>query len=274
MKRQSRSRFDLICSKCREEWPQEKGRADVAQISLDRAFGLKSHCAQLHSTMSILSSIHQVLASSRSPAVNLRSPAHRMPKILAAAACLVLTLGFIGCETTISTKLPPVSASQGPIILSPGDVVKVNFPGQPDYSQSQKIGTDGRINLPLVGEVAAAGNSVSQLQQKLAALYRSQLSNSEVIVTLESRVVMVVIAGAVQKPSKYIFDRPTTIFQAVMEAGGPDQFGTLAKVKLTRLVNGQQRTEVLDLRPILQGHPTNAVYVQPGDVIVVGENAF
>jgi len=183
-------------------------------------------------------------------------------------------LGFIGCETTISTKLPNAPVSQSPIVLSAGDVVKVTFPGQPDYTQSLKIGTDGRINLPLVGEVTAAGNTVSQLQQKLAAIYRSQLSNSEVIVTLESRVVMVVIAGAVQKPAKYTFDRPTTIFQAVMEAGGPDQYGNLAKVKLTRLVNGQQQTEVLDLRPILQGQLTNAVYVQPGDVIVVGEKAF
>ncbi len=57
-----------------------------------------------------------------------------------------------------------------------------------------------------------------------------------------------------------------------MEAGGPDQFGTLAKVNLTRLINGQQQTEVLDLRPILHGQSVRPMYVQSGDVIVVGES--
>jgi len=273
MKGQRETQFDTVCRKRPEEWNPATGPMEIAQISLDKPLGLKSQCEQLNSAMSFLPSMDQLLAFSRFFNLDRYSRSHRMRNILA-GAFLVLSLSLSACETTVSTKLPNVSVSQSPIVLSPGDVVKVTFPGQPDYSQSQKIGTDGRINLPLVGEVTASGNTVSQLQQKLAGLYRSQLSNSEVIVTLESRVVMVVIAGAVQKPAKYTFDRPTTIFQAVMEAGGPDQFGTLAKVKLTRLVNGQQQTEVLDLRPILQGHPTNAVYVQPGDVIVVGENPF
>ncbi|HTG43199.1 MAG TPA: SLBB domain-containing protein, partial [Verrucomicrobiae bacterium] len=78
----------------------------------------------------------------------------------------------------------------------------------------------------------------------------------------------------VKKPAKYSFDRPTTILQAVMEAGGVDQFGTLSKVSIVRLVNGQQRTQVFDLRPILQGQPTRPVYVRAGDVVLVGESTF
>lgn len=178
------------------------------------------------------------------------------------------------CENTVSTRLSDSPAGQTPVILAPGDVVKLTFPDQPDYDQSQKIQLDGKINLPIIGEVRAAGQTVSGLQRKLKALYEPELQNAEVSVSLDSGVVPVVIAGAVQKPAKYFFDRPTTVYQAVMEAGGPDQFGTLAKVKMTRVVGGQQQTEVLDLRPVAQGQPTKARYVQAGDVIVVGESMF
>ncbi len=197
-------------------------------------------------------------------------------KSSASLAGLTAFLGMLllaGCETTVSTRLPGDTV-EVPVVLAPGDVVKVSFPNQPDYTQSQKIEADGNINLPIIGPVHAAGETVTSLQRKLEGRYQPELQNTQVVVTLDSKLIPVVIAGAVQKPAKYVFDRPTTIFQAVMEAGGPDQFGTLAKVKLTRLVNNQQRTEVLDLRPIAHGQAVAPRYVRAGDVIVVGESAF
>jgi len=160
------------------------------------------------------------------------------------------------------------------MILSPGDVVRITFPGANELTQSQRIQTDGRINLPLIGEVDAAGRTIPDLQQRLEALYKPQLRNTAVVVTLESSVTPVVIGGAVNKPGKYLFDRPTTVLQAIMEAGGTSQFGTLGKVRMIRLINGQQRIQVLDLRPILRGHPMQPVYVHAGDVVMVGESAF
>ncbi len=193
----------------------------------------------------------------------------------AVRACLVLLiLAFAGCATTVSTKLPEEPSAGAPVILSPGDVVKVSFPGTTELSQTQTIQADGKINLPFIGEVAAAGRTIGDLQRRLEALYKPQLQNATVVITLESSVTPVVIGGAVKKPGKYAFDRPTTVLQAVMEAGGIDQFGTFGKVSVIRLVNGQQRTEVLDLRPILQGRPTRPMYVHAGDIIMVGESAF
>lgn len=186
----------------------------------------------------------------------------------------MVVLGLAGCESTISTSLPPASSRGAAVVLTAGDVVKVNFPGEPDFNQAQKIQTDGKINLPLIGEVTAAGRTIASLQSTLQALYHDQLQNPAVVVTLDSSVTPVILAGAVHKPAKYLFDRPTTIFQAIMEAGGPDEFGTLARVNVTRIVGGQQRTEVLDLRPIVQGHAVAPIYVQAGDVIVVGESRF
>lgn len=196
------------------------------------------------------------------------------PAVLKLAfACLALFL-FVSCETTVSTKLPEGDVVHGPVTLTPGDVVKLTFPGAPELNQSQKIETDGKINLPMVGEVDAGGRTLSDLQQRVEVLYRSQLQNTTVSVTLESSVTPVTIGGAVSRPGKYQFDRPTTVLQAIMEAGGADKFGTLGRVSIIRLVNGQQRTEVLDLRPILQGQPTRPVYVRAGDIVLIGESRF
>ncbi len=188
-------------------------------------------------------------------------------------AGLVL-LSLVGCETTISTKLPEGDAVRGPVTLTPGDVVKLTFPGATELNQSQKIQADGKINLPMVGEVNAGGRTLSDLQQQLEVLYRPQLQNTTVVVTLESSATVVVLGGSVTKPGKYMFDRPTTILQAIMEAGGPDRFGTLGRVSVIRLVNGQQRTEVVDLQPILRGSPTRPFYVRTGDIVLVGESRF
>lgn len=186
----------------------------------------------------------------------------------------LILFAFPGCETTVSTNFPEDASARTPITLSPGDVLKISFPGTTELTQTQKIQTDGKINLPFIGEVQAAGRTIGELQNNLVALYKPQLQNTTVVVTLESSVTPVVIGGAVKKAGKYAFDRPTTVLQAIMEAGGIDQFGTLGKVSVIRLINGQQRTQLVDLRPILQGQPVKPMYVHGGDIILVGESAF
>ncbi|MGI8959983.1 MAG: polysaccharide biosynthesis/export family protein [Bryobacteraceae bacterium] len=196
-----------------------------------------------------------------------------MIRWLAVAAFAVFALDFQSCQTTVSTPFPEPLAS-GPVTLTAGDVVKLSFPGAPDLNQSQKIQTDGKINLSLIGEVTAAGRTVGELQATLTALYGPQLQNTTVVVTLESSVTPVVIGGAVNKPGKYLFDRPTTLLQAIYEAGGADQFGNLGQVSVIRVINGQQRTQVVDLKPVLRGQPVRPIYVQAGDTVIIGESRF
>lgn len=191
-----------------------------------------------------------------------------------ASLLFLLLLVLVGCQTTVSTRFPEQPLAQTAVTLSPGDVVKLTFPGATDLNQSQTIQGDGKINLSLIGEVDAGGRTIADLQQRLEVLYKPQLQNTTVTVTLESSVTPVVVGGAVKKPAKYTFDRPTTVLQAIMEAGGADEFGTLGRVSIIRLVNGQQRTQVFDLRPILHGQPTRPVYVRAGDVVLVAESAF
>ena len=176
---------------------------------------------------------------------------------------------FTGCQGTAPQRMPVVAET--PNYLNPGDEVKITFPAAPELNQTQKIGADGSLSLPLVGEVHAAGQSPSGLQSQLANLYKTQLQDSEVNVTLETRALPVVVSGAVQKPGKIVFERPATVLEAIMEAGGFTPEADLKRVSIIRIAKGKHYAETVDMRPILRGTPTPAVYVSSGDVIYVPE---
>lgn len=186
----------------------------------------------------------------------------------------VALLSCGGCRTSSEVPLVDQPAATTPVKLSPGDTIKLTFSGAAELNQSQKIRTDGKVSLPVVGEVTAAGKTLVDFQNELVRLYKPQLRNSEVLVTLESGVVTVVVSGYVGKPGKFSFDRPTTIFQAIMEAGGVTEYGNLRKVHLIRVTNGEQQTQVVDLSSTLGGKKTRAFFVRDGDVIYVPQSLF
>ena len=183
-------------------------------------------------------------------------------------ASIVLLL-CTGCQGP--QKMPQQLTSRTPSYLVAGDTVRISFPAAPELNQTQKISADGSLSLPLIGEVAASGKTVGELQVELARLYKPQLQDNEVLVTLDTRAVPVVVSGAVQKPGKIIFERPATVLEAIMEAGGFTPEADLKKVSLIRIVKGEHETQIVDLRPVLKGKPTPAIYCSGGDVIYVPE---
>jgi protein involved in polysaccharide export with SLBB domain len=183
-------------------------------------------------------------------------------------AVLVLLL-CAGCQGP--KKAPLKLTSQTPSYLVAGDVVKISFPAAPELNQTQKIGADGTLSLPLIGEVAVAGKTVGQVQADLARLYKPQLQDNEVLVSLDTRAVPVVVSGAVQKPGKIVFERPATVLEAIMEAGGFTPVADLKKVSLIRIVKGEHESQIVDLRNVLKGKPIPAIYCSGGDVIFVPE---
>jgi len=182
----------------------------------------------------------------------------------------LFSLLLIGCQSSNPTSytLPP---AQAPSALTVGDVVKITYPVAPELNQSQKIGTEGTLSLPMIGQVHAAGKTPAAFQSELASLYKSLLQDYEDVVTVESRATPVVVSGAVQKPGKIVFERPATVLEAIMEAGGFTPEADMRKVTVIRIVKGKHQTQVFDLRPILKGNATVATYVSGGDVIYVPE---
>ena len=204
-------------------------------------------------------------------------PAHRKCA-LSPSSCLFALLVFAalacgGCQTS----LPPLPNPPGPktaVRLLPGDTIKVSYSDESVPDQTQKIRRDGKVSLPLLGELTAAGKRVADFQDELVSRYEEQLEKGEVLVTLESGPANVIVSGFANKPGKLSFDRPTTVYQAIMEAGGVSDYGSLSNIHLTRMIHGAQRTETINLRPTIHGYPTEPKYVQDGDVIYVSRSWF
>ena len=189
------------------------------------------------------------------------------------ALMAIAALACAGCQT----KWPPLPYPPGPhtaVRLSPGDTIKIAFAENADLDQTQKIRRDGKISLPLIGEVQAGGKRVMDFQNQLINSYDQHLDNPDVLVTLENSPATVIISGFAGNPGKVEFDRPTTVYQAIMQSGGVSDYGSLTNIHLTRIINGVQRTESLNLKPSIRGQPLQPEYVQDGDVIYIGRSWF
>jgi polysaccharide biosynthesis/export protein len=207
--------------------------------------------------------------------MKLSSNRHRVNFLPSIAIAVCVACLSAGCQSGTGTaNLSSQAAPPTRVTLAPGDVIRLTFSGATELNQSQKIRADGKLSLPLIGEFDAAGKTVVALQNDLSQAYKSQLKNSDVIVTLESAPATVVISGAVAKPDKLAFDKPTTVLQAIMQAGGATTFGNMKAVRLIRMVKGVQQSQVLDLTPVLRGEPTTPFYVRDGDVIYVPQSIF
>ena len=201
----------------------------------------------------------------------------RRTSALAAGMAVIAALFSIGCQSAGPYPKDAMIPSR-PVTLAPGDIVRLTFAGAPEWNQSQTIRADGKLSLPQIGEVKAAGKLVPQFQSQLEALYEPELTNNDVLVTLENGVMSVYVSGAVNKPGKLSFNRPTTVLQSIAEAGGMTMFGSLKRVRVVRLERGQHHAYNLDLRSAMKGAimppATGPFYIRDGDVISVPQSAF
>lgn len=152
--------------------------------------------------------------------------------------------------------------------LSGGDVIKITYPGAPELNLSQKIRGDGKISLPMIGDVVAGGKELTKFQSELTGLYKPHLQNPMVIVSMETTAAAVYVSGRVNSPTKVVLDRPMTALEAVMEAGGFNDFAHPERTVVVRNENGVHKRYNLNLTKVLSGE-TPAFYLKPYDVVYV-----
>lgn len=191
--------------------------------------------------------------------------------VLGAATGLALVLGT-GCEAP-----PPIPSgaaeSHAELTLREGDVVKVSFPGAPNLDVApQPVRRDGKITMPIIGEVAAAGLTPIELQDQLVKQLSGQLQSKEVVVTVVASSFSVFVDGSVLRPGKIQTDHPITALAAIMEAGGFDyQHADTGHVLIIRHKSGAAGYDyiTLDLKQVLDGQKADLFYLSPDDVVHV-----
>lgn len=150
-------------------------------------------------------------------------------------------------------------------ILGPEDVVQVDVLGRTDFNARSKVGTDGKIQLPLLGAVQAADRTVLQLRDEIrVALQKGGFFTQPIvevqIASYASRYVTVL--GAVGTPGLIPVDRPYRLSEILARVGGVRESG--ADYLTVRTKTGERNYAIKDLAT---GNESQDVFVQPGDKI-------
>jgi polysaccharide biosynthesis/export protein len=196
---------------------------------------------------------------------------------IAFAFSLLLLVGTPGCSTPQYQDfgdIKPSAPASGSILLKEGDVLRITFPGTPNLNGSPiyTIRRDGRITLPLVGELNAAGKTPVDLQKELVVLYANLLVMKEVNVSVEASSFSVYVTGAVLRPGKVDSNHPMSALEAIMEAGGFDyNKANLKAVTVSRTVGGRVQHYTLNLKSVLAGQTSEVFYLKPSDIVFVPE---
>ena len=158
-------------------------------------------------------------------------------------SALFAAFASVGCSDTGPAPMIPAEAyvSKPSGTLAAGDEISVSFSGAPELNTKQKIQPNGKVSLPTVGDVTAAGRTINSLQESLTSLYQAHLQDPTVVVSLESAAAGVYVSGEVLRPGKIPLDRPMTALEAVMEAGGFTKFANPKQVIVVRNQKGQQQ---------------------------------
>ena len=166
---------------------------------------------------------------------------------------------------------PPTNTQNGQEQpLAPNDVLEIDVFQADSLDRTVQIDAAGRINLPLIGAVDAAGKSVRTLEQEIEAAYgRNYLQNPDVTIFLkESFGQRVTIDGEVAKAGVYPVSSSSTLLETIALAGGFRAIADQSKVYVYRDIGGQKLVANFDVNAIRTGkRPNPRIY--GGDVIIV-----
>lgn len=216
------------------------------------------------------------VAFGTAPATRGQRPGGICRRGLGALVGLGALLGLTACNSPRLAPLPPeVQRPYARAELREGDVIRITFPGAPSLNSTQQVRQDGKITLDQVGEIAVAGMTPAALEAEILRLYDQRLVTKQVMVTIESAAYPVYVSGAVLRPGKILANRPLTVVEAIMEAGGFDENRAKSTaVVVTRDVDGVTKSYQLDVKAMIRGKSTTRFYVRPNDVIYVPSLAW
>ena len=156
-------------------------------------------------------------------------------------------------------------------VIGPQDVLDINVWNQKNISRTVPVRPDGKISLPLLDDVVAAGLTPEQLGEKITRDLRKYLENPQVTVivtAINSRRIFIV--GEVGRAGVFPMLPNMTVLQALSEAGGFSPFAKLSGIYVMRNENGHQVKFPFNYKKVIKGEqPQEDLVLQPGDTIVV-----
>jgi polysaccharide biosynthesis/export protein len=175
----------------------------------------------------------------------------------------------VSSPVTQPTQSTP--AAESDYILGPEDVIEVAVWKEPDLSKTVTVRPDGKLSLPLVGDLQAAGLTAIQLKETIKQALTDYVEDASVSVTVQQiNSLKIFIQGEVNQPGVYDLKSNFTVLQAVSLAGGFSQWAKKDRIVIFRK-EGERVTSIpVNYDKIISGeNQTQNVLLKRGDTIVV-----
>jgi polysaccharide biosynthesis/export protein len=190
------------------------------------------------------------------------------------SSVLVAMLGV--APALAQAPVPPVPAPRPTVAsnatdykLVVGDKLRVEVYRDPQMSQSLQIRPDGKITLPLVGDVIAAGKTPAALRDSLTTSLKEFMTNPVVtVIVVEAQPQTISVIGEVNGPGPHPIKGETTVIEALAMAGGFKDFANTKNIIIQRSTPTGVKSIKFNYKDAIKsgGKP---MCVEPGDVIIV-----
>ena len=202
---------------------------------------------------------------------------HAQTKIASLVLALASLAPLHAQQAPANSATPPATAVPAGVVppadyvIGPDDVLAVVMWREKDMSGDVIVRPDGKITLPLVNDIQAAGLTPEQLRDELskaAAKYIEVPAVTVVVKAINSRKVFV--TGMVGKQGPYPLLTPTTVMQMIATAGGVHEFADAKNITILRTENGRQTAIRFNYNDVRKGKNLKQnIELKPGDTIIV-----
>jgi polysaccharide export outer membrane protein len=199
-------------------------------------------------------------------------------RLAAAALALAAATSAAQAQTPNGAPSRPASATPSSTAvgadyrLTPGDKLRVEVYKDAQLSQSLQVRPDGKVTLPLLGDIVATDLTPIQLRDRIAESLKEYITNPVVtVIVVEASPVMVYVMGEVTQPGSIPMRGQMTVLQALAMAGGFREFANTKDIRILRKGRGNEKsveTIRFNYNDAVKGN-TKPVFLNPGDMVVV-----
>ncbi len=189
----------------------------------------------------------------------------RLFKMVVKAGLMVLLI------TSLAYAQGEIKADSDQYVIGPEDVLYIHVWKEEALTRTVPVRMDGKISLPLIDEIQAAGLTPLQLKEKLVQSLKKFVDNPTVsVVVTEANSFKVFVSGEVRTPGVYRIRSETTLVQVIPMAGGFTEWANQKKILIIRKEDGKEKRITVNYKKILSGEDTSAnMIMKPGDTVVV-----
>jgi polysaccharide export outer membrane protein len=154
--------------------------------------------------------------------------------------------------------------------IGPEDVLDISVWKNPELSRKVPVRPDGKISLPLVNDIQAAGLTPSELRQQLTKRLAEYVPTPEVaVVVQEVQSLKVAVVGAVKTPGRFMLRSPATVLECLALAQGLTEFAARERIVVLRQNGNTTQRIPFNYRKVADGSEQDNFFVKAGDIIVV-----